>query len=252
MLQADFDPIHSGHIRYLEEAKKLGNILVVGANSDGWLQRKKGREFMPFSERATILQSLHMVDFVIGFDDSDGSAKDAIKRTREMFPKFKIVFANGGDRTIDNIPEMSTDDPNIEFKFGVGGEDKANSSSWILKKWNQPEKTDRQWGYYTVLHECEHHTKVKELVVEPGKSLSMQRHSGRNELWFVSKGIASVFTLDEDGNEKLAGNFGQHDGLRIPVNVWHRLQNGGPDPLHIVEIQFGPQCVEEDIERKIA
>jgi cytidyltransferase-like protein len=130
-----FDPIHSGHISYLNEAKKLGNVLYVGVNSDGWLTRKKGKQFMNWEERAMIVSNLKCVDYVIEFDDFDGTAKDAIKIVRKRFPNDTIIFANGGDRTKENIPEMDIVDDNLKFIFGVGGEHKQNSSSWILKSW---------------------------------------------------------------------------------------------------------------------
>jgi len=132
-----FDPVHSGHILYLQAAKRLGDILVVGVNSDDWLIRKKGKAFMPFEERATIVSSINGVDHVIDFDDTDGSAKDAIRRVRLHFPDAQIIFANGGDRSKTNIPEMDIVDDDIIFLFGVGGDNKKNSSSWILKKWEQ-------------------------------------------------------------------------------------------------------------------
>ena len=78
-----------------------------------------------------------MVDFVINFDDSDNSAKNAIVKTRLSHVSEKIIFANGGDRTSEDIPEMSLKDDNLEFVFGVGGDFKMNSSSWILNKWNE-------------------------------------------------------------------------------------------------------------------
>jgi cytidyltransferase-like protein len=134
LVTGGFDPIHSGHLKYIEQAKKLGDYLVVGVNSDAWLIRKKGSRFMPLSERQQILSAIRWVDLTIHFVDDDNSAKDAIARVRQMFPANKIVFANGGDRNKTNIPEMSIEDDNIEFVFGVGGEDKANSSSWILNE----------------------------------------------------------------------------------------------------------------------
>jgi D-beta-D-heptose 7-phosphate kinase/D-beta-D-heptose 1-phosphate adenosyltransferase len=130
-----FDPIHSGHINYLNEAAKLGNYLFVAVNSDAWLVRKKGKAFMEWNERATIVQNLKSVDSVIAFDDFDGTAKDAIIKVRKYNLDAKIIFANGGDRTKDNIPEMDIQDDNLEFVFGVGGENKQNSSSWILNSW---------------------------------------------------------------------------------------------------------------------
>lgn len=137
LVTGGFDPLHSGHIAYLEHAADLGLILVVGLNSDEWLARKKGKPFMPFEERFAVMRALRCVDHVIKFDDEDGSAMDAITVTRQIFPSSEttIIFANGGDRTIDNIPEMNHPDDNLQFEFGVGGEDKKNSSSWILKEW---------------------------------------------------------------------------------------------------------------------
>jgi D-beta-D-heptose 7-phosphate kinase/D-beta-D-heptose 1-phosphate adenosyltransferase len=152
LVTGGFDPIHSGHIEYFKSAKKLGDLLVVGVNSDAWLTRKKGSPFMPWEERATIVASLQDIGRVINFDDNDNSAKDAIRKVREIYPNEKIIFANGGDRTKENIPEMDIIDDNLEFLFGVGGENKMNSSSWILQEWKAP-KTDRVWGYYRVLHE---------------------------------------------------------------------------------------------------
>lgn len=131
-----FDPIHSGHIKYLNEAAKLGDLLVVGVNSDEWLRRKKGCEFLPWSERSFIVQNLKPVSRVFAFNDNDNSARDVIKIVREHYIRSKIIFANGGDRTEANIPEMDIEDVNIEFVFGVGGWSKDNSSSNILKNYS--------------------------------------------------------------------------------------------------------------------
>ena len=242
-----FDPIHSGHIALLKEAKNLGHALAVGLNSDEWLRRKKGHEFMPWSERSAIIENLKMVDIVFSFDDSDGSAIDAIKRVKEVYPDDEIIFANGGDRTKDNIPEMVFED--VEFVFGVGGEDKKNSSSWILDEWKSP-KTARPWGYYKVLHQVGKEVKLKELTVEPGKSLSMQKHKQRAEFWFVSEGEASVYTLNRKTDSELVGKFTQFDHTWIANNEWHQLVNETSEPLRIIEIQYGSDCSEEDIERK--
>jgi cytidyltransferase-like protein len=243
-----FDPIHSGHINYIKEAKKLGDVLIVGANSDAWLRRKKGQEFMPWEERASILSAIKDVDRVINFDDTDGSAKDAIRKVRSMYPDDKIVFANGGDRTHLDIPEMDTADNNIQFVFGVGGFNKSNSSSWILQEWKAP-KTERQWGYYRVLHEIPG-MKVKELTVEPGKSLSMQRHQLRAEYWMVSEGKCVVNSIMSEGYCLPPAELTKHQEYKIPVAEWHQLTNPYDVPCKIVEIQYGEQCVEEDIERK--
>ena len=88
-----FDPIHSGHIAYLQAAKALGDMLVVGVNSDEWLMRKKGRVFLPARERIIILENIKMVDSVILFNDNDGSSIEAIKNIKLLFPNDSIVFA---------------------------------------------------------------------------------------------------------------------------------------------------------------
>lgn len=249
LITGGFDPLHSGHISYLKEAKKLGDILVVGVNSDAWLTRKKGSPFMPYHERASIVRNIVGVDFVIDFNDDDGSARHAVRMVRQSYPQDKIIFANGGDRTSTNIPEMDVDDDNIEFVFGVGGEDKKNSSSWILQEWKAP-KTERQWGYYRVLHENGSEVKVKELTVNPGQSLSMQRHQKRSEHWFVAEGTATVYTLNRSTDQELLGVFSKHQSLHIDRTQWHMLCNEDIEPLKVVEIQYGEDCVEEDIERK--
>ena len=249
LVTGGFDPVHSGHIAYFKAAKSLGDILIVGLNSDEWLERKKGRAFMPLMERTAILRALVGVDFVIDFDDSDDSAKHAIWMVRQSYPQDHIVFANGGDRTDTNIPEMGIQDPNLDFVFGVGGQDKKNSSSWILTEWKAP-KTLRTWGYYRVLHEQDQQVKVKELTVEPGQRLSMQRHTDRAEHWFVSEGQATVYSLDRSTDMDLLGTYDQFDHIHISREQWHQLCNETDQPLKVVEIQYGPRCVEEDIERR--
>jgi len=106
LVTGGFDPIHSGHISYFKEAKTLGDMLIVGLNSDEWLERKKGRAFMPWNERLCVINNLSMVDEVYTFDDEDGSAKAFIKQVRAHYPTAELIFANGGDRTSNNIPEM--------------------------------------------------------------------------------------------------------------------------------------------------
>ena len=140
LVSGGFDPIHSGHINLIKEAKKLGDVLIVAANSNEWLVRKKGKFFLPIHERASIIGELKSVDNVMclsGSEDEDNSACKAIQRAKKMYPNDIIVFANGGDRGKDNIPEIDMwgEDPQVEFVFGVGGDFKKNSSSWILEKW---------------------------------------------------------------------------------------------------------------------
>ena len=133
-----FDPLHTGHIKLFKEAKKLGDFLMVGVNSDEWLTRKKGKPFMPMSERKVIVGELKVVDNVLEFDDSDDSACDAIQHILDI-SDWDVVFVNGGDRTKENIPELDRflGHDRVNFAWGVGGHEKTNSSSWILKQWNE-------------------------------------------------------------------------------------------------------------------
>lgn len=254
LVTGGFDPIHSGHIRYFQRAKDMGDILYVGLNSDEWLTRKKGCPFLPMRERLSIVQNLKMVDYTIEFNDDDNSAKNAIKMVREMHPNDTIIFANGGDRNAKNIPEMELKDDiryeNLVFEFSVGGSDKANSSSWILEEWKLP-KTIRPWGYYRVLHEPHTKCRLKELTVLPGLSLSMQKHKHRSEFWFVSEGVASVYTVDPRTTDlEKIGDYMQNQSLFIQEGQWHQLRNETSNDLRIIEIQYGDACYEEDIERR--
>ena len=249
LITGGFDPLHSGHIAYFKAAKTLGDMLIVGLNSDDWLVRKKGAAFMPWNERLCIINNLSMVDEVYTFADDDGSAKHFIQQARAHYPDAELIFANGGDRTKDNIPEMDVVDSNLSFVFGVGGENKMNSSSWILQEWKAP-KTERPWGYYRVLHQDGAEMKLKELTVNPGCSLSMQRHRYRYEHWFVTEGTATINTLDADGKTVMKNFVMKNMQTYIGREEWHQLVNKSHTPLKVIEIQFGEQCTEEDIERK--
>ena len=140
LVTGGFDPIHSGHIAYFERAKDLSDYLVVGINTNEWLTRKKGQYFLPWIERAEIIRHFDMVDAVISWDDADDSSLGAIAKCLEISEK--VIFCNGGDRMKSNIPEVLgySDDPRVEFKFAIGGEDKMNSSSWILNDYFNRQK----------------------------------------------------------------------------------------------------------------
>jgi len=132
-----FDPIHSGHIEYIREAAKLGDVLIVGVNSDEWLTRKKGKPFMNWNERSSIVNELRHVDFVLKFDDSDDSACSLLEDLKRSWigKGDEIIFANGGDRNNTNNREAKVE--GITFVYGVGGSNKMNSSSDILKAWKE-------------------------------------------------------------------------------------------------------------------
>lgn len=138
IVSGGFDPIHEGHIAMIKAAAAKSDGVILLLNSDEWLRRKKGKNFMSFKTRSAICEMLKHVIDVMAFDDSDNSASDGIRKVRAKYPDAELVFANGGDRTKDNIPETQTAQQcKVRLEFGVGGENKANSSSWILKEWNK-------------------------------------------------------------------------------------------------------------------
>ena len=123
-----FDPIHIGHVRMILDAARYGDVMVI-LNSDDWLMRKKGYVFMPWKERAEIVGNIKGVKFVTQVDDSDGTVCEALKRHKPE------VFANGGDRKTQNTPEMDVCEKlGIQMMWAVGGNDKPQSSSWLVNK----------------------------------------------------------------------------------------------------------------------
>lgn len=246
VVSGGFDPLHSGHISYFNSAKSLGDYLIVALNSDNWLASKKGKAFMPISERKIIIQSLSVVDEVIEFqDDSLGSCSIGLEKIKALYPKSEIIFCNGGDRNSKNIPEMNV--KGISFEFGVGGTDKKNSSSWILKDF-QYDSEERVWGRFFNLF-YDKNLKVKELIVDQKKGMSLQRHKYRDEVWFVSKGKCSVNyskTSHHDAKEII---LLKEDVFHAKRNHWHQIFNPFDQPCHIIEIQYGEKTSEDDIER---
>ena len=240
IVSGGFDPVHSGHINLMLAARELGDQLIVLLNSDEWLSRKKGRPFMNFFERKMVLENLWFVDYVLDFDDSDNSAVDGLEKVVSMYKqKDDLYFCNGGDRnSLDDIPEKGV--PGIQLKFGVGGDTKINSSSKLVNEYfSRP--AERDWGNWDVLKNYEHlGVKVKELIIKPGQSTSMQRHRYRSEFMFVADGQLTNMNKITD----------KHNYTMIDQGEWHKLENKGDKDLHIVEIQYGTACVEEDIERR--
>ena len=99
------------------------------------------------------------------------------------------------------------------------------------------------------MFEVDNTVKVKELVVDPGQRLSMQKHNYRAEHWFISEGEATVYTLDVSTDVELLGKYSKFESLHITNKQWHQLCNESLLPLKVVEIQYGDNCVEDDIER---
>jgi D-beta-D-heptose 7-phosphate kinase/D-beta-D-heptose 1-phosphate adenosyltransferase len=123
-----FDPVHIGHIRMIRDASRYGDVMVI-INSDDWLQRKKGYVFMPWKERAEIIGNIKGVSLVVAVNDEDGTVCEALRRHTPD------AFANGGDRKTQNTPEMDVcEELGIQMMWGIGGNDKPQSSSWLVDK----------------------------------------------------------------------------------------------------------------------
>lgn len=128
-----FDPVHIGHVRMFEAAKKLGDKLVVILNNDNWLQKKKGHVFMPEKERKEIIEAFKMIDKVV-ITKHPKNFKD-ISVCAELKKIKPDIFANGGDRKLDNIPEVTVCEKiNCQMVFNVGRGGKVQSSSWLVNK----------------------------------------------------------------------------------------------------------------------
>ena len=208
---------------------------------------------MDYQERKNIIENLKMVDRVIpvvGDDKSDNSSGAIFWALSTGVND--IVFVNGGDRNAVNSPEerVFDHDTHVRFVYGVGGDEKKNSSRWLLQEWSTP-KTERNWGYYRVLRDYGPEVKLKELVVNPNSRLSMQKHRDRSEHWFVAEGTASIYTLSTASTDvEHVATKHKFETIHIGREGWHMLANETEEPLHVIEIQYGINCIEEDIERK--
>jgi cytidyltransferase-like protein len=136
-ISGGFDPVHIGHVRMFNEAKALGHKLIVILNNDAWLHKKKGFVFMPEHERKEVIEGFRAVDEVVFTKHGTEHVPDATDMSVcHMLHEIKPhIFANGGDRFADNIPEaVVCRELGIETIFNVGQGGKVQSSSWLVKK----------------------------------------------------------------------------------------------------------------------
>lgn len=225
-----FDPIHIGHVRMFEEAKKLGTHLVVILNNDNWLRSKKGFVFMPQSERAEIISKLACVDRVVLTEHTENDPDRSVCNAIEQFKP--DVFANGGDRRAEaDIPEAKTcAEHGIEMVFNVGG-DKIQSSSWLTDSVRKSGiRTERPWGSFTLFAQGENYW-LKTITVKPGHRTSMQKHEHRGELWMCIEGQVEVTV---GGKMRCLRPF---ETMRFAAGCVHRIASGAGGTL--IEIAYG-------------
>jgi D-beta-D-heptose 7-phosphate kinase/D-beta-D-heptose 1-phosphate adenosyltransferase len=129
-----FNPVHKGHLELFQQAKSLGDFLIVIVNSDLQRELKGSREFMSEDERLLLVEALKPVDFALISVDKDKTQNQTLKEIFAMFGRgFNLIFANGGDQTNQSIPEADTCKfLNIGLTDGLGK--KIQSSSWLLNK----------------------------------------------------------------------------------------------------------------------
>lgn len=132
-LSGGADPLHAGHVDYIQAALAYGKVIWL-LNSDDWLKRKKGYAFMGFDERWKILKAIKGMESVYEVDDKDDTVCEGLRRYANLFRGQKLYFAKGGDRTANNTPEQDVcKELGIEVLFGIGG-GKVQSSSDLVRQ----------------------------------------------------------------------------------------------------------------------
>jgi cytidyltransferase-like protein len=259
LLTGGFDPLHEGHLDAIDAGAKLGR-LIIGLNSDAWLEKKRGR-YLPYATREAVLRHVVGVDSVVPVeDDADGTAALCIHAVEPD------VFINGGDRAdASDLPEAE-----LEAMRLVGCEPvfldqpKRNSSSRLMRLavdatiardygkiplQLRREPNLRSWGFYIVLGEGPG-WKAKLLAIKPNASTSKQRHKHRVERMYCVRGSGFVMQEGFDGKRQhLFSTRPEQEAVFIPQHGWHQLF-AGDQGMNIVEIQLGSNCDEEDIERQ--
>jgi D-beta-D-heptose 7-phosphate kinase/D-beta-D-heptose 1-phosphate adenosyltransferase len=129
-----FDPLHVGHVRMILAAAELGDVIVI-ANSDAWLKRKKGYVFMPWEERSEILSAIKGVHCVVEAKDYDRTVCETLSDLSDTIGL--DYFANGGDRKKNNTPEINTCKRlDIKMIWNCGGEKMQSSSELVDRQKN--------------------------------------------------------------------------------------------------------------------
>lgn len=231
-----FDPMHIGHVRMFREARLLGDKLVVIINNDNWLRLKKGFVFMPEKERAEMIETFPFVDKVVITDHAPNDPDLSVVRAlRKLKP---AVFANGGDRFADNIPEaVACRELNIRTVFNVGRGGKVQSSSWMIKGASRNlARSVRPWGEF---YQWDRGTdwNLKTVHIKPGHHVRLQYHNRRSEWWMLVDGRARGTIVDRQGRKKTTA-LKKGEFFRIPKKAPHRLDSKAG--ATIIEISFGP------------
>ncbi len=272
------NPIHPGHIECLELSKSEtgADELWVIINNDKQAEMKRWiKSFQDEGFRMSVVKALRVVDRVFLSIDQDGSVcaslKALIDEAKKSGKYSEIIFTKWGDRFASEIPEAVLLRAEwVRIVDGLGA--KTHNSSDLVNKlknkadetelkakiaelpkelteWHYLEIGNRPWGVYYVLEDSPLY-KVKKLIVNPGKRLSLQSHTKRSEHWTVVSGVATIDIRHPDFQEiEQICMLRPNEWCHIPVHHLHRLANTGTEPLVIVEVQCGDYTGEDDIIR---
>jgi cytidyltransferase-like protein len=247
-----FDPLHIGHVRMFQQARKLGDRLVVILNNDNWLLSKKGFAFMSEMERKEIIEAFPAVDKVVITSHSPNDADRSV--VRELCKLRPAIFANGGDRDKkDASAQTSSLNPEqelckklgIKLAFNVGRGGKVQSSSWMIRDAARAtNRSVRPWGEFYGWDSGKKWY-VKTIYVKAGKRLSLQYHHHRSERWVLVEGDATAVTVENEKVVETSLKVGET--FIVPKGVTHRLMSkkGGV----LVEVAIGSTFNEGDIVR---
>jgi len=165
VVSGGMDPVHIGHVRLIQEARKLGDRLVVILNNDNWLKKKKTHIFMHQKERKEILESIEGVDeVVITHHPKNPKDMSVVKEILKIKPD---IFANGGDRKSEkDIPEVDAcRKVGCRMVFGIGRGGKVQSSSWLLTRYVTKMKKPRKFIIPKILREISYSLKDSKVSI---------------------------------------------------------------------------------------
>ncbi len=226
-----------------QDAKNIANKVILLLNNDEWLTKKKGKPFMNQNQRKEILEEFKSISEVIIQTSSEPSSSVAIEEFVNKNPNKSICYCNGGDRS--NIKKIRESEVckklKVNLEFGVGGENKIESSSELTKNYlGDIEK--RPWGNYHIIAKNLGY-QIKEIRVSINSKLSLQKHQNRAEFWQIIRGNCIVTV----GKKKY--NLEDNNNIYIPKDTLHRIENTGDQELIFIEIQLGKDIKEDDIVR---
>lgn len=242
-----FNPIHSGHINLLKEARALGDFLVVIVNSDAQAKIKGSVQFMPEQERLEIVRSVKYADDVVLAVDGDGFVAESLKLVAQKYVGSELVFAKGGDRNFDNLPESEKavcQEFNIEVVNNVGG-GKTQSSSWLIENvvnaFFQIKKINNSMKTFSSIKVLGNNIDMAQIPDVIGMMDDWIAQKSTQPKWVVATGMHGVMEGQKNPEFKkmlATADLWAADGISL---VWMARLNGfkmknrvaGPDLFHV-------------------